>query len=224
MVKYVCSICGFIYDEAKGIPEAGIAPGTRWEELPDDWVCPLCGATKSEFEKQGEIASTEVKKPTFVIEPSTDIKEMSALEISALCTNLARGCEKQYKLEGAALFNELAGYFKKASAPAESPDIDQLITLIEKDLEEGFPNANAVASDAKDRGALRALVWSEKVTRILKSLLTRYQKEGDAMLQNTCVYVCTICGFVYVGDTPPELCPVCKVPNWKFEKVEERYV
>lgn len=222
MEKYVCTICGFIYDEAKGIPEAGIAPGTRWEDLPENWVCPLCGATKSEFNKQGESASNEVKKTTSVIEPPTDMKEMSSLEISALCTNLARGCEKQYKPEEAALFNELAGYFKKASAPADNPNIDQMIELIERDLEEGFPNANAVAADVKDRGALRALVWSEKVTRILKSLLTRYQKEGDAMMENTGVYVCTICGFVYIGDTPPEICPVCKVQNWKFEKIEGR--
>ena len=222
MAKYVCTICGFIYDEAKGIPVAGIAPGTRWEDLPEDWVCPLCGAAKSEFKKQGEPASSEVKKSTSVIEPSTDMKEMSPLEISALCTNLARGCEKQYKPEEAALFNELAGYFKKATTPTDAPNIDQLIALIEKDLEEGFPKANAVAAEAKDRGALRALVWSEKVTRILKSLLTRHQKEGDAMLENTGVYVCTICGFVYIGDALPEICPVCKVPNWKYEKIEGR--
>ena len=150
------------------------------------------------------------------------MKEMTSLEISALCTNLARGCEKQYKPAEAALFNELAGYFKTVSAPANDPEFDKLIALIEKDLEEIFPNANAVASDAKDRGALRALVWSEKVTRILKSLLTRYQKEGNSMLENTGVYVCTICGFVYIGDTLPEICPVCKVPNWKFEKIEGR--
>ena len=154
---------------------------------------------------------------------STDMQELSQLEISALCTNLARGCEKQYKSKEAALFTELAGYFKDASIPAKNADHNQLIALIEEDLEQGFTNANAIATDSKDRGALRALVWSEKVTRILKSLLTRYQKEGDAMLQNTGVYVCTICGFVYIGDTPPEMCPVCKVPNWKFEKVEGRY-
>ncbi|HHV59030.1 MAG TPA: rubredoxin [Clostridiaceae bacterium] len=52
MAKYECSVCGFVYDEAEGIPEDGIAPGTKWEDLPDDWVCPLCGAEKSEFEKQ----------------------------------------------------------------------------------------------------------------------------------------------------------------------------
>jgi len=52
MKKYVCSVCGYIYDEADGIPEDGIAPGTQWAELPADWVCPLCGAAKSEFEVQ----------------------------------------------------------------------------------------------------------------------------------------------------------------------------
>jgi rubredoxin len=222
MGKYVCSVCGYVYDEAKGIPEAGIVPGTRWEDLPGDWVCPICGATKAEFEKQGEFAAPSEKKPKPVIKVSTDMQELSPLQISVLCSNLARGCEKQYKPKEAALFKELADYFKAASAPAKEPDSNQLIALIEKDLEEGFPNANAAASDAKDRGALRALVWSEKVTRILKSLLTRYQKEGEVMLQNTGVYVCTICGFVYIGDTPPDICPVCKVPNWKFEKVEGR--
>jgi rubredoxin len=222
MEKYVCSVCGFVYDEAKGIPESGIALGSRWEDLPEDWVCPICGATKAEFEKQGESAAPAEKKSKPIIGEQTDMQQLSPLEISALCSNLARGCEKQYKPEETALFNELAGYFKTASAPAKDPDFNKLIALIEKDLEEGFPIANTVASDVKDRGALRALVWSEKVTRILKSLLTRYQKEGEAMLQNTGVYVCTICGFVYIGDTPPDICPVCKVPNWKFEKVEGR--
>ncbi|NLK86821.1 MAG: rubredoxin [Clostridiaceae bacterium] len=222
MAKYVCSVCGFVYDEAKGIPEAGIAPGTTWEELPEDWVCPLCGAAKSEFEKQGESAASSKKEPISAVEASSDMKEMSPLEVSALCTNLARGCEKQYKPEEAALFNELAGYFSSVAAPAEDPNFDKLLDLIEKDLKEGLPNANAVAADAKDRGALRALVWSEKVTRILKSIITRYQKEGDAMLENTGVYVCTICGFIYIGNKLPEVCPVCKVPNWKLEKVEGR--
>lgn len=220
MGKYVCSICGYVYDEAKGIPEAGIAPGTAWEDIPDSWVCPLCGATKAEFDKQGESGKTPEKKPLSIIENSYDMKELSPLEVSAICTNLARGCEKQYKAEEAALFNDLAGYFKAVAAPCKDPSIDKLITLVEKDLEEGLPNAKATSSEARDRGALRALTWGEKVTRILNSLLTRYQKEGEAMLQNTGVYVCTICGFIYIGDTPPDLCPICKVPNWKFEKVE----
>ncbi|MEG1633511.1 MAG: rubredoxin [Oscillospiraceae bacterium] len=219
MKKYVCSVCGYIYDEAKGIPGAGIAPGTKWEELPETWVCPLCGASKSEFKQQGVEA---VKKPVAVIAPSGDIRELSPPELSALCSNLSRGCEKQYRAEEAALFTELSEYFKAASAPAERPEIGALLALIEKDLEDIFPAANSVAGAAADRGALRALVWSEKVTRILNSLLSRYEKEGEAMLAATGVFVCTICGFVFVGENPPEICPVCKVPSWKFEKIEGR--
>ena len=221
MDKYVCSICGYTYDEAKGDPDSGIAPGTSWVNVPDDWVCPLCGATKAEFSKQG--ASEKVEERIVpVMEVSDDMKELTPLEMSALCTNLARGLEKQYLPEESALFTELANYFKQATGPAKDPSFDQLLNLIEKDLKEGFPNANAVASDFKDRGALRALTWTEKVTKILNSILTRYEKEGDSMLQNTGVYVCTICGFVFIGDELPDLCPVCKVPNWKFEEVEGR--
>ena len=220
MAKYTCTICGFIYEEADGIPENDIAPGTKWEQLPDDWVCPLCGATKDEFEKEEEAPSAEIKPTTPAFHSSADMKEMSPLELSALCNNLARGCEKQYKFEEADLFKQLAIYFKKSSAPAKEPNYDGLAKLIEKDLKENLPNANTIANDSNDRGALRALVWSEKVTRILNSILIRYQNKGDEMLENTGVYVCTICGFVYIGDNLPEVCPVCKVPNWKFEKVE----
>lgn len=48
---YICRICGFIYDEAAGLPEEGIPPGTRWEELPPDWTCPECRAGKEDFEQ-----------------------------------------------------------------------------------------------------------------------------------------------------------------------------
>ncbi|MEA4895281.1 MAG: rubredoxin [Oscillospiraceae bacterium] len=222
MGKYACSVCGYVYDESAGIPETGIAPGTKWEALPDDWVCPVCGATKSEFEKQGETAAPSEKQPKPAAKIPDDMRELSPLEISGLCTNLARGCEKQYKPEEAALFMELAVYFGSVSAPAKDPNFNRLLELVEKDLEVDIPAANSAAAGAKDRGALRALVWGEKVTRILKSLLTRYLKEGDAMLENTGVYVCTICGFIFIGNKLPEVCPVCKVPNWKFEKVEGR--
>ncbi|GLQ91741.1 hypothetical protein GCM10007901_06910 [Dyella acidisoli] len=48
--KWMCVVCGFIYDEAAGLPEEGLEPGTRWEDVPDTWTCPDCGATKSDFE------------------------------------------------------------------------------------------------------------------------------------------------------------------------------
>jgi rubredoxin len=47
---YMCLICGFIYDEAAGLPEEGIPAGTRWEDVPVNWVCPECGARKEDFE------------------------------------------------------------------------------------------------------------------------------------------------------------------------------
>ncbi len=219
MKKYVCTVCGFVYDEAKGIPEAGISPGTKWEDIPSDWVCPLCGATKEEFKDE---TLTAQQKPLPISDKPTDMKELNVLEMSVICSNLAKGCEKQYKNEEAALFTELSQYYKSITPPAESPVLPELLELIEKDLSADIPHANAAAKAANDRGALRALVWNEKVTRILKSLLTRYEKEGEAMLANTGVYVCTICGFIYIGDKPPELCPVCKVPSWKFEKVERK--
>jgi len=48
--KWMCVVCGFIYDEAEGLPDEGIAPGTRWADVPDTWTCPDCGATKEDFE------------------------------------------------------------------------------------------------------------------------------------------------------------------------------
>lgn len=51
MDKYKCAICGYEYDPAAGDPDNGVAPNTPFDKLPEDWVCPVCGAPKSEFEK-----------------------------------------------------------------------------------------------------------------------------------------------------------------------------
>ena len=50
MKKWQCLVCGFIYDEELGLPDEGISPGTRWDEIPNDWLCPDCGVGKEEFE------------------------------------------------------------------------------------------------------------------------------------------------------------------------------
>lgn len=52
MKKYVCTVCGYVYDEAAGDPVNGIAPGTKFEDLPDDFACPLCGVGKDMFEEE----------------------------------------------------------------------------------------------------------------------------------------------------------------------------
>ena len=59
MKKYECEPCGYVYDEAAGDPDNGIAPGTKWEDLPADWVCPLCGAGKDVYT---EVLANENKR------------------------------------------------------------------------------------------------------------------------------------------------------------------
>lgn len=52
MQKYVCATCGYVYDPAAGDPDNGIAPGTSFKDLPDDWTCPLCGMDTSDFDHE----------------------------------------------------------------------------------------------------------------------------------------------------------------------------
>lgn len=51
MEKWKCSICGYVYDPAHGAPDTGVAPGTPFDKIPEDWTCPVCGASKDNFEK-----------------------------------------------------------------------------------------------------------------------------------------------------------------------------
>lgn len=218
MKKYVCSVCGYIYDEADGIPGAGIAPGTLWAQLPDDWVCPICKAGKSAFREQGGTASPAaetMEKPEFQ-------KEYSDMELSVICSNLARGCEKQYLAKEAEDFWILSEKFHTRADAPEKADFQEILRQTDEELEKLFPYASNAAKQEQDRGALRSLVWSEKVTRMTQSLLQRYEAEGDAMLDGADVYVCSVCGFIYIGNDLPDVCPVCKVPSWKFVKMEGR--
>ena len=50
MKKFQCTMCGWVYDESKGIPDEGIEPGTLWADVPDDWTCPVCGSEKEDFD------------------------------------------------------------------------------------------------------------------------------------------------------------------------------
>ena len=210
-MKYVCQICGYVYDDAK--------EKVPFEELPDDWKCPLCGAAKSDFKPE---ANGDEKKVVTAIEPmEEDLEKLSAGQLAALCSNLARGCEKQYKQEEADLFKQLADYFTAVVPAVNDASVEKLAKELQTDAN-NYAAVRATADANADRGAARVCVWGEKVTRMLSSLVNRYLNEGEAMLKDTNIWVCTTCGFVYIGDTPPELCPVCKVPNWKFEKIEGR--
>jgi rubredoxin-NAD+ reductase len=67
--KYICDACGFIYDEARGDPDPGLEPGTRYEDIPDDWLCPLCGLTKTDLRLLPETPA--------VATPSPEVKKVS---------------------------------------------------------------------------------------------------------------------------------------------------
>ena len=62
MAKYVCTVCGYVYDPEVGDPDNGIAPGTPWEQVPEDWVCPLCAVGKDMFEAQQSLLKLKNKR------------------------------------------------------------------------------------------------------------------------------------------------------------------
>lgn len=138
------------------------------------------------------------------------------MEMSIICSNLARGCEKQYLPQQADDFRKLAEFFRSKAAPVEEASTAKLLELIEKDLSVGYPYGNAIAGEKPDWGGLRCQVWSEKVTRMLQSLLTRYESEGDKMLENTgaCAEACPSSA---ISMVPKELPP----QQPKEEKVVE---
>lgn len=211
-MRYICQICGFVYDEGK--------EKVPFDTLPENWRCPVCGASTGEFVPE------QSEKPALEAEPTAfsgdaDLKELSAGELSILCSHLARVCREQHKMAECASFNELAGYFASITPNVEDADMESLAALLKTDLD-SYPALRATADEAADRGAARVCVWGGKVTGILSSLVNRYLKEGEAMLVNTGVWVCTACGFVYIGDDAPSACPVCKAPAWKFESIEGR--
>ena len=208
-MRYICSICGYVYDEAvEGVP---------FEDLPDDWTCPMCKAPKSMFEAEGMAEEAHVDAGTVDIDG--DMIPLSPGVLAALFSNLARGAEKQYKAGESEALMRISDYF--ASAVPSIPDADMSLvrSISEECTGSSYPEAKAVASSQGDRGALRACTWAEKVERIIQVLISRYESEGEAFLDGVEVWVCSVCGFIYVGHAPPAACPVCKVPSWKFEAV-----
>ena len=145
----------------------------------------------------------EKKQNTVVHEENEDMEKLSIGQLAALCSNLARGCQKQYKFEEEQSFLKLSKYFSDIT-----PAIEQYVEV------------SNIAKSNNDRGAMRVCVWGEKVTRMLNSLVNRYIEKGEEIFEDSEVWLCTTCGFIFIGKNPPEKCPVCKVPSSKFEKIE----
>ena len=204
MKKYRCLICGYVYDDS--------VESVKFEELPEDWKCPMCGAPKNMFEEIKEDSSNENSKEITVDE---DLRELNAGELAFICSNLAKGCEKQYLFEEMEMFNKLYEHFISKLKTIEG-GFDEISDKIQSDME-WFDKAINIANTSNDSGAKRVITWGSKTTNMVKSLLNRY-KAGEIF--NTRVWVCDVCGFIYVGEEPPIFCPVCKVPNSKIMEVK----
>ena len=111
-MRFVCQICGYVYDDAK--------EKVPFSSLPDDWKCPLCGAMKSDFRPE-ETAQPKAIEQLPEAETDTDLKKLSAGQLSAIFSNLARGCEKQYKPEQAEAFQRLSDWLKSRGGKAADP-------------------------------------------------------------------------------------------------------
>lgn len=83
------------------------------------------------------------------------------MEMSIICSNLSRGCEKQYMSKESENFRKLAEFFRSKAEPVSEASAEKFLELLDKDLSVGFPYGNAVASEQPDRGALRCQVWAE---------------------------------------------------------------
>ncbi len=218
MALYVCSICGYIYDESAGDPSSDVPSGTKWEDLPESWVCPVCSAQKSAFEKKEE----KKEEPAAVQAESTERKDgYTAGELSDIFSNLAKGAEKQCLPREQELLTDLAQYYLARRSKEKNPSLKALKESVTKDNEGLLKESMSLSKGVSDRGTMRVVTWATKVSAMDKSLLQQYEEKGDAMLKDTKVWVCSICGFVYVGQVPPEICPVCKVPSFKILEVKE---
>ena len=212
MKKYRCTLCGYIYDEE--------IEKVKFEDLPEDWICPLCGAPKALFEliEEKDVSISNIGDREVVSESVDELRTLTNLELSLICSNLARGCEKQYLEEEKQLFLELSQYYEKRSQNLEGT-LSDVKEMNIKDLDY-LNQAMNIASKFQDRGAKRILTWATKSSNIMKIILDNYEKKGIEYLKHTKIWVCDICGFVFVGDVPPEVCPVCKVPNFKILEVK----
>ena len=212
-MKYICTVCGYVHDEE--------TEKVSFSSLPPQWTCPRCDAEKAMFDPLEEKKERGYDgRETESTEQGQGETKLSDGVLAAIFSNLVRGCEKQYRTEEARLFAKIAAFYTSLSDNDTDASSETLEALIGQDISQTYPAARKTAEENRDRGALRICTWGEKVTRIARSLLSQYRKGGEELLKESEVWLCTVCGFVYIGRKPPELCPVCKVPSWKFKSVD----
>lgn len=144
-------------------------------------------------------------------------------------SSLAKACEKQFRLNEAESLWKISNYLDGIMATANPqnetpPDVQNSVffgELVSDFTADGayFEALKTEALTEKDRGALRMGVWGSKVNAIQKSTVVRYMKQGSSLLEGKSIFVCEACGFIFIGEEAPEICPVCKAPQSRFSKI-----
>ena len=137
--------------------------------------------------------------------------------LPVIFSNLKQAAEKQQEPVLAESFSNLASEFDTKKYKTKT--LSELKEKVAADLSGIYPWLQADAADAEDRGVMRALKWGQKVTAIQKALIDRYESKGEPLLEGESLFVCEACGFIFLGDSVPEICPVCKAPASRFSKV-----
>ena len=121
-------------------------------------------------------------------------------------------------------FKAMALYLSAAVAgEMETKPLEDILSEVQTSLKEDtsnrIPAAKKAAEKTGNRGPLRALTWGAKVAAIQSSVIARYLKSREELLEgDKQIYVCDACGFIYVGNEAPDLCPVCKAPSSRFSE------
>ena len=137
----------------------------------------------------------------------TAAQKMQKPHLESLFSILSLSCEIQAK-------NQL----REDILNAEQMDIlESYQDEMKEELQKNYPEGFKISESFKQRGALRALIWGQKVTSIQNSLIKRFIKQGESIIkENEKIHVCEACGFVIVKDNAPDICPVCKAPSSRF--------
>ena len=234
-MKYKCTICKYEYDPAQGDPTQGIAPGTPFEQLPDDWKCPRCKKDKSFFEPVEEpkpanpYAGTQTEKnlhAAFAGESearnkytyfASKAKKEGFEQIAALFLQTAENEKEHAKL----WFKELNGIGTTAenlaaAAAGENYEWTDMYEGFARTAEaEGFPELAA-----KFRGVAAIEKHHEERYR---ALLHNVEAKEVFAKSEVKVWECRNCGHIVVGTQAPEVCPVCNHPQAYFEINQKNY-
>ena len=225
-MKYVCKICGFIYDEA--------TQEKKWNELDENWVCPVCKAPKSKFEAVNENSGNKYART------KTEKNLMEAFAGESMARNKYTYFAKAAREEGyeqiAAIFEETANQEKQHAKMwfnefhgIGSTD-ENLETAAQGENDEWTDMYVRMAKEAREEGFEELAVKFEYVAKVEKSHERRYLKLLEAFKNGTTFkgdapkgWKCRQCGFIYEGQEAPENCPVCGYPKAYFERMCENY-